>query len=177
MWIANETTGLDIATAIVATGAFVINLLSWITAWQTRVEVHVRRMETVTPGTPAGPEPAVLFELVNHSGHTVKVTHLSPAPVRKGGAHLYFPQPFPLVTPGPFEIGPRDATVVWIKPDVLAEADPDPDYRTRAEIRTSDRRDFESEWVQVRSLLEDPAQPTEDSTTGGEKPGAGASPG
>ena len=175
--------GLDIVTAVVAiyaalvaTGAFVVNLLNWIRAWQTRVEVIVQRMDSVAFGS-SEREPVVLFELVNRSAHPVKVTTLSLAPVRKGGEHLLFLRPFPLTSPLPIELPPHDATDLWIEPDEIAKADPDPSYRTRAWVRTSDRGNFKSKRFRVRTLLEDPPQSPEDSPGEGENSDAGTSAG
>jgi hypothetical protein len=153
------TTALDIATAVVAiyaalvaTVALAFNFFSWLRTWQTRVTVNLRRMSLVTPGTPTE-EPAVLFELTNHSGHPVKITHVSLAPIRRGGPHLLIPQPHGVLVPGPFQIPPRDAVTVWISPDVLSEGDPH--HRTRALIQTSDGAKSHSKRVRVRDLLED----------------------
>lgn len=161
---ASETTGLDIATAIaaayaalVATLALAFNIFSWLRTWQTRLKVGLRRMMSITPGTPGPGEPVVLFDLMNQSGHLVKVTHVTLAPIRGGGKALYIPQPFPLPAPGSFEIQPRDSTTVWVRPEVLADGDPE--HKTRALISTADGQTFKSKRVRVRDLLED--QPDE----------------
>jgi hypothetical protein len=137
--------------AVVATGALAFNVWNALRTWQTRVEVKLRRMNILTPGEG---EPVILFELTNHSGHKVKITHVGLDPIKRGGLHSFIPHPFPLPTAGPFEIPPRDSVQIWIKPDVLAEGDPQ--FKTRALIRTSDGRDFESKRVRVRELREDP---------------------
>lgn len=153
-----ETSSLD-ATAIVAgyaalvaTAALVWNVLSSLRTWQTRVAVKLHRMNIVTPGAGEG-EPVILFELTNHSGHKVKITHVGLDPIMRGGPHSFIPHPLGLPMAGPFEIPPRDSVTVWIKPDVLSEGDPE--YKTRALVKTSDGVQFESKRVRVRELLED----------------------
>jgi hypothetical protein len=157
-----ETTSLDIATAVVAgyaalvaTLALAFNFFSWLRTWQTRVTVVLRRMNLLTPGT-GRREPVVLFELTNHSGHRVKVTHVSLTPIARGGQHLLIPQPLGLAVPGPFEIQARDSVTVWISPDVLADGDPN--HKTRTLIRTSDGAESRSKRVRVRALLEDDSE-------------------
>ncbi len=104
----------------------------------------------------AGPdEPIILFRLLNHSGHEVKVTHVSLEPVRRRGPHLFFPHPLPLPMAGPFSIPAQDSVTVYIKPDVVADAEHDPAWRTRGTITTSDGRTFRSKRVRVRDLIAD----------------------
>jgi hypothetical protein len=158
---AQETTGLDVATAIVAgyaalvaTLALGFNILSTLREWQTRVTVDLKRMDLVTPGT-GDSEPVVLFDLTNHSGHRVKVTHVGLGPIKPGGIPLFIPRPLGLPLAGVFEIQPRDSTQVWIEPKELADGDPR--HKTRALIATSDGSEFRSKRVRVQALLEDDA--------------------
>lgn len=155
---AEETTGLDVATAIVAgyaalvaTLALSFQVFQWLRTWQTRVVVDLRPMQMAQAGQ-AG-EPVVLLELLNHSGHRVKVTHVGLTPVKRGGMHMWIPHPLGLPVPGPFEIPPRDSVTVYVKPEVIAESDHDPNWKTRAQITTTDRRTFRSKRVRLRELL------------------------
>jgi hypothetical protein len=134
------TTVLAVYGALVATAALAIELVSQWRSWSTRVEVTVSRMSLLEPGKPE--EPVILFRLTNHSAHRVKVTHLSMEPVRKGGKHLFFPQPLPLGVPGPFEIPPRDSITLYQPPESLSDSNPDPDHKTRATVATSDNKQF-----------------------------------
>lgn len=158
MLAAGETTGLDVATAVVAayaavvaTLAFSFQVFQWLRTWQTRVAVELRAMHMARAGQPG--EPVVLFALVNHSGHRVKVTHVGLAPVKRDGMHVWIPHPLGLAAPGPFEIPPRDSVTVYIKPDSIADSEHDPNWKTRAQISTSDHRTFKSKRVRVRDLL------------------------
>jgi hypothetical protein len=155
---AAQTSALDIATAVVALYAAIVasvalafQVFSSLRGWQTRVEVDVRRMEMIEPGSK--PEPAVVFRLINHSGHPVKVTNVSLAPLKKGGHHVWISQPFPLLVPGTFEIPARDSFSGWIRPEVIV--DYDPHWKTRALIATSDGGRFESKKVRVQDLVTD----------------------
>lgn len=152
-------TELDVATAIVASYAALVATLalgfqmySWAQGWRTRLKVDLQRMEITARGV-SPPEPVILFGITNHSGHRVKVTHVSLAPLRKGGQHLFIPHPLPLPQPGPFEIPPRDSINVWIEPNSLG--DYDERWKTRALIASSDKRGFKSKRVLVRDLVSD----------------------
>jgi hypothetical protein len=128
------TAAIAMYAALVATAALALQLVSEWRSWATRVEVSVSRMKLARPD--AAPEPVILFRLINHSGHQVKVTHLSMDPVRRGGQHTLFPQPLPLAQAGPFTIPPRDAVTVYQPPNLGADADLD--HKTRAAVATSD---------------------------------------
>jgi hypothetical protein len=157
--VVGETTPLDVATAIVAgyaalvaTLALGFRVFSWLRTWQTRLHVELRRRVLATAGTPASEhEPVILFSLVNHSGHPVKVTHVGLEPLRSGGKNIFIPHPLGRPVAGPFEIGPRDSADVWIR--VATVTDYDLDWKTRALVSTSDRRNFKSKRVRVRELL------------------------
>lgn len=145
------TTALAVYGALVATAALAIELVSQWRSWSTRVEVHVSRMSLLEPGKPE--EPVILFRLTNHRAHRVKVTHLGMEPIRRGGMHLFFPQPLPLGIPGPFEIPPRDSITLYQPPESLSDGDPN--YKTRATVATSDNKQFKSKRIRVRDLAED----------------------
>jgi hypothetical protein len=98
-------------------------------------------------------QPVVLFKITNHSGHSVKVTHVGLAPIQRGGLHLVIPQPHGLVIPGAFDVPPRDSVTVWIEPKQLSDGDPE--WKTRALISTSDDRTFKSNKVRVNDLTTD----------------------
>jgi hypothetical protein len=144
------TSALAFYGAVVATAALTLELVSEWRSWSTRVEVQVSRMILAQPDRPH--EPVVLFRLINHSAHPVKVTHLGMEPLRKGGRHLFFPQPLPLGLPGPFEIPPRDSITLHQPPESLADGDPE--HKTRAIVATSDDKRFKSKRVRLRDLLE-----------------------
>jgi hypothetical protein len=137
--------------ALIATAGLAVQLVREWRTWGTRVEVKLRRMSIIGPGKPA--EPAVIFELINHSGHLVKITHLGMEPIEKGGQAFFFPTPLPYGTPGPFEVPPRDAITLYQPPDTLGEGDPH--HKTRARVTTSDGKTFRSKRVAVGG----PAQP------------------
>lgn len=117
-----ETTGLDIATAIVAgyaalvaTGALFFQVTSWLRTWQTRVEVTLRpNMRIASPGEPESP-PVVTIDLVNHSGHRAKIVGQGFLRQRRGGPGLFIPRPRGLLMSGVFEIPPRDSVNVWLE--------------------------------------------------------------
>lgn len=159
MLAVEETIGpLQIATAVVAgyaalvaTLALGFNVFQWLKSWQTQVDVELRRMTSMD--REGGTEPVILFRLVNHSGHKVTITHVGMTPLKRGGRHIFIPHPLPLPTAGPFDIPPRDAVTVYIQPDRLK--DYDPKWKTRAQVTTSDRRDFCSKKVRVTDLVRD----------------------
>jgi hypothetical protein len=154
----SETTAFEIATAIVAgyaavvaTAALVVQLVSWLSSWRTRVEVKLGRYELHTPSV--GSEPVVLFRLVNHSSHEVKVTHVGFAPQKRRGTAFVITRPWPLEQSLPIPIPPRDSRDVWIKPNDLPEG-LERDRKVRALIGTSDGKSFKSKRVLARSLAE-----------------------
>src|SRR4051794_33781331 len=68
------TTAIAIYAALVSTVALALGLVSEWRSWGTRVEVKVEPgMAVVRPHLPD--EPAVVFRLINHSAHPVKITH------------------------------------------------------------------------------------------------------
>lgn len=141
---------MAVYAAIVSTAALTLELVSQWRTWATRVEVKMRRM---TIASPTGSYPAVVFTIINHSGHAVKVTHLGMEPIKKGGPSLFFPQPLPLGIPGPFEIPPRDAITLHQTPESLGEGDPE--HKTRAVVSTSDGKTFKSRKARLRELVRD----------------------
>lgn len=145
------TLGIAIYGACVATAVLILQLVSEWRSWSTRVEVKVKPMSIVSAGQSEG-APVILFTLINHSGHPVKVTHLSLEPIAKGGQHLFLAQPFPEGLPGPFEIPSRDSITKWQPVDTVADGDPN--QKTRATVATSDGKLFKSKRVRVRDLLE-----------------------
>lgn len=142
---------LSTYAAIVGTIALAFQIFAWWRSWQTRVVVTLQRMMLATAGQ--DPKPVVLFRLVNHSPHPVKVTHVGLAPLHKGGKHIFIPQPLPLAVAGPFEIDARDSAQVYVEPQRLEDVDPG--WKTRAQIATSDDRKFESKKVLVAELIAD----------------------
>jgi hypothetical protein len=94
----------------------------------------------------------VVFRLINHSAHPVKITHLGMEPLARGGHHLMFPQPLPLGVPGPFEIPARDAITLHQPPESFKDGDPR--HKTRAIVTTSDDKTFRSKRVRVQDLLD-----------------------
>jgi hypothetical protein len=145
------TLGLAVYGSCIATAVLVLQLVSEWRSWSTRVEVTVKPVSILSAGQSEG-EPVILFTLINHSGHPVKVTHLSLEPIVKGGQHLFLAQPFPEGVPGPFEIPPRDSITKWQPVDTVAAGDPS--HKTRATVATSDGKLFKSKRVRVRDLLE-----------------------
>ena len=142
------TTAIAIYAAILSTAALTLELVSEWRSWSTRVRVTLSRMALARPGQPE--EPVILFRVTNDSAHPIKITHLGMEPLRRGGQHLFFPQPLPLGVPGPFEVPPRDSITLYQPPDSVADGDPD--HRTRATIATSDGRQFRSKRVKVSEL-------------------------
>jgi hypothetical protein len=144
------TTAVAIYAAVVSTAALTLELVSEWRSWGTRVEVTVEPgMAVIRPGAPD--EPAVVFRLINHSAHRVKITHLGVEPLRRGGKHLFFAQPLPLGVPGPFEIPSRDAITLHQPP--AGFKDGDPRHKTRALVTTSDGKRFRSKRVRVQDLM------------------------
>lgn len=143
---------MAIYAAVVATAALTVALVSEWRTWATRLEVKMARLMVATAG--ASGEAAVVFTIINHSGHPVKVTHLGMEPLRKGGRHLFFPQPLPLGVPGPFTVPPRDAITLHQPPEPMRQA-ADPTHRTRALVSTSDGKTFKSRRTRVGALLDD----------------------
>jgi hypothetical protein len=137
--------------ALIATAGLAVQLVREWRTWGTRVEVNLRRMSLIGPGKPS--EPAVIFDLINHSGHVVKITHLGMEPIEKGGLAFFFPNPLPYGTPGPWEIPPHDSITLYQPPHTLGKGDPC--HRTRARISTSDGKTFRSKRVLVNELLQD----------------------
>jgi hypothetical protein len=106
-------------------------------------------MSIVGPEHPS--EPALIFELINHSGHPVKITHLGLEPIKNDGQAFFFPNPLPHGLPGPHVIPPRDAITLFQPPEFLIEGDPK--YKTRARVNTSDGKTFRSKCMHVQELL------------------------
>jgi len=81
------TTAIAIYAAVVSTVALALELVSEWRSWGTRVQVALRPgMAIVRPHAPD--ESAVVFELINHSAHPVKITHLGMEPLQRGGNDL-----------------------------------------------------------------------------------------
>jgi hypothetical protein len=79
MLAADQTTGLDIAVAIVAgyaplvaTLALVWQIVAWVVGRMTRVKVSLLAMEVSQAGV-IHARPAAVFDLVNRSDHQVKI--------------------------------------------------------------------------------------------------------
>jgi hypothetical protein len=136
--------------ALVSTAALAVQLVREWRTWGTRVEVKVDHRAIISPGRPS--ESVVVFTIINHSGHNVKVTYLGLEPIKTGGKHLFFPCPLPNEIPGPWEVPARDAISLY--QPVESVEDGDPDHRTRARISTSDGRTFRSKRAYVRDLIE-----------------------
>ncbi|MGE5336000.1 MAG: hypothetical protein ACM3JL_01085 [Nitrososphaerota archaeon] len=160
--MSNETTAFDIVTVVIAgyaalvgTFALAFQTISWLRSWSTRVEVRLGRYELHTPNV--GSESVVLFHLVNHSSHEVKVTHVGFARQRRKGPAFVITRPWPVEQPLPIPIPPRDSRDVWTKPDQLPEG-LNRDKKVRALISTSDGKSFKSKPVAV-SELADPQVP------------------
>jgi hypothetical protein len=146
----SATTAVAGYAALISTAALAVQLVREWRTWGTRVEVELSRRTIIGPGKPS--EPAIVFNLVNHSGHLVKITHLGMEPIEKGGEAFFFPTPLPLGAPGPFEIPPRDAITLYQPPDTLGEGDPG--HKTRARVTTSDGKTFKSKRVRVSELVD-----------------------
>jgi len=154
----NETTAFDIVTvaiagyaALVGTLALAFQAISWLRSWSTRLEVKLGRYELHTPNV--GSEPVILFHLVNHSSHEVKVTHVGFAPQRRKGPAFVITRPWPVEQPLPIPIPPRDSRDVWTKPDQLPKG-LDQERKVRALISTPDGKSFKSKPVAVSELAE-----------------------
>jgi hypothetical protein len=146
----STTTAVAGYAALISTAALAVQLVREWRTWGTRVVVEVRRMMLASPRAPS--EPVVMFDIINHSGHLVKITHLVMEPLEKGGKSSLFPQPLPHGVPGPFEIPPRDAITLYQPVDSLGEGDPH--HKTRASVTTSDHKTFKSKRVRVRELID-----------------------
>jgi hypothetical protein len=143
------TTVIAMYAAVVSTAAVALELVSEWRSWGTRVVVTVHPHMVITrAGQPD--EPAVVFKLINHSAHPVKVTHVGMAPLRKGGHHIFFSWPLGLPAPGPFEIPPRDAVTLHQPPEGFQDGDPR--HKTRLTVTTSDGRTFHSKRIRVQEL-------------------------
>jgi hypothetical protein len=146
------TLAVAIYAACIATAALVLELLSQWQTWATRVEVQVKpNMRILSVGQSEG-DPVIVFTLINHSGHPVKVTHLSLEPIVKGGLHILLAQPFPEGAPGPFEIPSRDSITKYQPVNTVDVGDPN--LKTRATAATSDGKLFKSKRIRVRELQE-----------------------
>jgi hypothetical protein len=144
------TTAIAIYAALVSTGVLVLELVREWRSWSTRVAVTVHpRMVIARAGEANGH--AVVFKLINHSAHAVKITHVGMEPLRKGGDHVMFTWPLGLPAPGPFEIPPRDAVTLHQRPDDFRAGDPR--HKTRLIIATSDGKKFRSKRVRVQELV------------------------
>lgn len=141
---------IAVYAALISTAVLTLQLVSEWRSWGTRLEVDLRRMTIASPGAP--PEPAVIFKIINHSGHAVKITHLGMEPLSKGGVSLVFPCPLPHGLPGPFEVPARDAITLYQPPDTLGNGDSR--HKTRARVTTSDGKTFKSKRVLVGDLTE-----------------------
>jgi hypothetical protein len=147
----STTAGIAPYAAVVGTVALVNQVLHEWRSWATRVEVKLSRQSIVSPHL-EGAQEAIVFEPINHSEHPVTIRHLGLAPLREGGQASFFPTPLPRTEPGPFGIPARDAVTVYQPPESLGPADPN--YTTRARVRTSDGKMFRSKPVRVGELLE-----------------------
>ncbi len=106
-----------------------------------------------TPGASAdAAEPIVLFKIINHSDHPVKVTSLWAEPIRDGGKSILFPWPSPQPTPGPYEVPAHDSIDLYQPRDSFSDGERD--RKTRAGVGISTGKTFKSKRVQVGSLME-----------------------
>jgi hypothetical protein len=151
----STTTAIAVYAALIATGGLAVQLVREWRTWATRLEVKVRPMKITTPGfvLTQDAEPVVVFEIINHSPHPVKVTHLWLEPLKAGGSSSLFPSPLPRGTPGPHEIQPHDAVTLYQTRDSLGEGDPE--QETRAVVATSDGKTFKSKRIRVDDLTRD----------------------
>lgn len=149
------TAGIALYAALVATGGLAVQLVREWRTWGTRLTVDVRPMRLVLPGArpTTAAEPVVVFEIINHSDHRVKVSRLWLEPMKPGGTSSLFPSPYPRGSPGPHEIPPHDSIVLYQPRDSLGDGEPD--HRTRACVTTSDGKTFKSRRIRVGDLLED----------------------
>jgi hypothetical protein len=90
-------------------------------------------------------------DMINHSGHEVRITSVGWGPQRRKGPASIIVRPWPLELRLPFAIASRDSEDVWTKPDLLGL---DLDRKVRAQVTTSDGNTFKSRRVQARSLIE-----------------------
>jgi hypothetical protein len=144
------TSALAFYGAVVATAALTLELVSEWRSWSTRVEVQVSRMILAQPDRPH--EPVVLFRLINHSAHPVKVTHLGMEPLRKGGTTSLFSAAAPTRTARSIRDSAARFDHLHQPPESLADGDPE--HKTRAIVATSDDKRFKSKRVRLRDLLE-----------------------
>ena len=144
------TLGLAVYGAAVATGALVVQSLAWLRSWQTRVDLRMNRMNVVTVGTP--PLDALVFRVINHSSHGVKITSIGILGSR-GGHGLFFAAPLPLGVPGPWPVPARDAITLHQPIDSLAKAE----HRRylRGYVVTSDGKRFRTRRVRRSKLVDD----------------------
>jgi hypothetical protein len=152
--LAGTTTATATATmlatyaALVSTGALLVQALGWLKTWRTRVTVTLQLVEVHAPGQAA--DASIVFRLINHSGHPVKITLLGLTPVCRHGPRLIFPRPQPLSSSVPFEIQPRDALA--LREPASRLADGNPRHKTRAFVKTSDDKIFRSRRLRVGDL-------------------------
>jgi hypothetical protein len=107
------------------------------------VEVNLRpNMNVVSVGQAPPHQAVVVIELINHSGHPVKIVGQGFLPQRRGGPGTFVPRPRGLPASGVFEIPARDSVSVWLEYGDLETLD-----RKRAArywVKTSDNRTFKS---------------------------------
>jgi hypothetical protein len=107
-----HTSALEIVTIVVAgyaalvgTLALAVQVATWFRTWATRVEVTLSPMQIIdATGTD---EAIVLFRMINHSEHPVKITSLGFAPQKRGGMGAVIARPYPLGQPLPIPIAAR----------------------------------------------------------------------
>jgi hypothetical protein len=139
--------------ALVGTLALAVQVATWFRTWATRVEVTLSPMQIIdATGTD---EAIVLFRMINHSEHPVKITSLGFAPQKRGGMGAVIARPYPLGQPLPIPIAPRDQAQAWThpdkKPNFLEQSG-----KVRAVVSTSDGKTFRSKKVSVAKLFEIP---------------------
>ncbi len=146
-----DQTTLDVVTAVVAgyaaavaTAGVAVQGATWWRGWATRVKVAVRPgMKVATPGTPVTDhEDAIIFEIVNHSGHDVKIVTFWLARGwrrKRGGWAIPWLRGVP--APGQFTIPARDAVTPYLSPE---DVEMTRGMAVRAYVKTSDGRVFRS---------------------------------
>lgn len=143
-----DVTALDIVTvviagyaAVVGTFALAFQAVTWWRSWATRVAVKLSISEIHQAGVE--PETIVVFHMVNHSAHPVKIIHVGFDRQTRGGSPSFIYRPLPVHQPLPIEIPPRDAQQVWTTPDAVRKT-MDPTRKFRAQVGTADRQSGET---------------------------------
>lgn len=147
----DETTALDIATAIVAgyaaivaTVGIAVQGLTWWKAWATTVKISARSASLTDLGG-RSTDDVLLFDIVNHSSHEVSIVGLGLWRARRlrrwsNPPGWVFPHPRG-VERLPIEIRGRHSATPYLTYDDVRPAS---GMRVRAYVRTSDGKSFTS---------------------------------